>query len=231
MSNQGTRKRLTKSQESLLILVLLALAAFAWQWWDAQQAENNPPLTLPASVSDITAKLEALPVQEKLPKSLYDRKAFGTAWKDVDGNRCDTRNDILQRDLTSITYEGNSNCTVKAGTLADPYTGKTIDFLRGHGALVDIDHVVALGEASRSGAMSLPEEQREAIANDPLNLLAVDAPANRAKGDKDASEWMPPNEAFHCQYASLQVQVKDKYGLAVSPPEKAALLQALATCE
>lgn len=163
------------------------------------------------------------------PPEKYNRvDQFGPAWKDVDHNGCDTRNDILARDL--IVRGMRNSCVVTAGQLADPYSGKWIDFRKKEASKVQIDHVVALENAWQSGAYNLTQEDREALANDPDNLLAVNGHDNMAKGSKSADQWMPPNTAYACTYASKQVQIKTRYALTVTTSEKQALADALATC-
>lgn len=163
------------------------------------------------------------------PPEKYNRvDQFGPAWKDVDHNGCDTRNDILARDLT--VKEMRNACVVTAGQLADPYSGKRIDFSKKEASKVQIDHVVALENAWQSGAYNLSKENREALANDPDNLLAVNGHDNMAKGSKSADQWMPPNSTYACAYASKQVQIKTRYALTVTSSEKQALADALATC-
>jgi len=145
----------------------------------------------------------------------YDREGqFGPAWKDVDGNGCDTRNDILARDLEDIRLDGDK-CTVLSGTLSDPYTGETIEFTRGVSTShrVQIDHIVPLSLAARTGALDWSQEQRERFSNDPINLLAVDGPTNGSKGDKGPGDWLPPNKAFHCDYVKTYVNVINAYDL------------------
>lgn len=177
-------------------------------------------------------RLEALPVKGKAPMTGYDRSQFGPAWKDVYRNGCDTRNDILRRDLRATELKpGTKGCVVASGALNDPYTGKQIDFVRGpQSAKVQIDHVVALGNVWVSGGQKLSAEQKAAIANDPLNLLAVDGPANMQKSDKDASGWLPKNKGFRCSYVARQIAVKGKYGLSVTPAEKQAMARVLDSC-
>jgi hypothetical protein len=175
--------------------------------------------------------LDRLPVKGRAPMTGYDRDEFGPAWLDADRNGCDTRNDILRRDLTAKSIEsGTYGCVVDSGHLADPYTGRGIDFVKGDSDSVDIDHVVSLGDAWSTGAFSWPIRKRAALANDPMNLLAVDAGANRQKGDGDAATWLPPHKADRCAYVSRQVSVKAKYGLWVTPAEAAAMHRVLASC-
>ena len=179
------------------------------------------------------ASLETLPVKGRAPKTGYTRDQFGQAWADVDRNGCDTRNDILKRDLTSITYKSKTrNCVVLSGTLLDRYSGESINFLRGNitSMEVQIDHVVALSNAWQTGAFKLTAEQRKALANDPINLFAVKGRLNSQKGDGDAATWLPPLKSFRCAYVAQQIAVKAKYSLWVVPPEKAAMLSILAKC-
>jgi len=180
-----------------------------------------------------TAVLETLPVKGRAPKTGYTRDQFGPAWADVNRNGCDTRNDILKRDLTEILYKaGTRNCVVASGTLVDRYSGETINFVRGNvtSMEVQIDHVVALSNAWQTGAFKLTADQRKALANDPLNLLAVKGRLNSQKGDGDAATWLPPMKNFRCAYVAQQIAVKAKYSLWVVAPEKAAMLSILAKC-
>lgn len=177
--------------------------------------------------------LAGLPVKGRAPKTGYSRSQFGPAWADVDHNGCDTRNDILNRDLTDVTRKpGTHDCVVASGRLADPYTGRTIGFTRGEktSSLVQIDHVVALSDAWQKGAQRLSEERREQLANDPYNLLAVDGNANMVKSDGDAATWLPDNKAFRCEYVARQIGVKTRYGLWVTRAEHDAMAGVLASC-
>ena len=182
------------------------------------------------TVVDVVAKMA---VKGRAAKTGYTREQFGTAWKDVDRNGCDTRNDILNRDLSSLIYKVSAkDCVVLSGVLIDPYSGQSIDFLRGVATSSDvqIDHVVALSNAWQTGAFKLTLEVRTAFANDPLNLLAVKGVLNSQKGDGDAATWLPPRKSYRCAYVARQVAVKYKYGLWLTAPEKAAILKLLNTC-
>ena len=186
-----------------------------------------------ASPKTAEAVLETLAVKGRAPKTGYERSQFGPAWTDVDRNGCDTRNDILYRDLTSITYKpGTRDCVVLSGVLVDPYSGEKIAFERGAKTSMDvqIDHVVALSNAWQTGAFKLSYEKRLAFANDPMNLLAVKGRLNSQKGDGDAATWLPPLKSIRCAYVAQQIVVKAKYGLWVTPPEKAAMQSLLAKC-
>ena len=165
--------------------------------------------TAAISTTTATALLATIPVKPASSTAAYNRTAdFGEAWLDENHNGCDTRNDILNRDLTDLTKAGV--CRVLTGVLVSPYTGSTIDFVRGEktSALVQIDHLVALGDAWETGAENLSQAQRETLANDPLELMAVDGRSNDQKGDKDAAEWLPTNAAFDCTYVARQISVK-----------------------
>ncbi len=172
--------------------------------------------------------LRSLPVKGRAPQTGYSRGQFGQTWADVNRNGCDTRTDILNESLSPITRSGR--CTVLSGVLADPYTGTQIRYQRGGVSEVDIDHVVALSNAWQTGAFGFPFAKRVAFANDPLNLLAVDASANRQKGDGDAATWLPPNKSYRCAYVARQVAVKQKYELWVTPAERNAIAAILGSC-
>jgi hypothetical protein len=177
------------------------------------------------------ALLETLPVKGRAPKTGYDREGkFGSAWLDVDRNGCNTRDDILARDLVDVVREGP--CRVLSGVLADPYTATTIDFERGQdtSSLVQIDHIVPLLDAWQTGAQQASADERTALANDPLNLEAADGSANSSKGAGDAATWLPPNTAFRCEYVARQIAVKSAYGLWVTPAEHDAMLRVLGGC-
>ena len=189
--------------------------------------------TSSAKTGTALAALASLAVKGRAPKTGYDRAAFGQAWADVDRNGCDTRNDVLRRDLTAFVVKaGTHGCVVLAGTLHDPYTATTIAFVRGQStsAEVQIDHVVALSDAWQKGAQQLSADTRRALANDSLNLLAVDGRANQRKSDGDAASWLPPNKPYRCPHAARQVAVKAKYKLWVTSAERDALGRILATC-
>jgi len=187
----------------------------------------------PVKGGSALAGLATVKVKGRAPKTGYDRALFGQAWADVDRNGCDTRNDVLRRDLSAFVLKtGTHGCLVLSGTLQDPYTAMTIMFVRGQStsAKVQIDHVVALSDAWQKGAQQWSTQRRTAFANDSLNLLAVDGPTNARKGDGDAATWLPPNKAYRCSYAARQVAVKVKYGLWVTSAEGEALTRILAAC-
>ena len=193
-------------------------------------------LLLPEAASAVSVKkerataiIETLAVKGRAAKTGYDRSSF-SHWRDPDRNGCDARNDTLRRDLTNLVIKSDSNgCKVLGGVLADPYSGKNIDFVF-CASLVDIDHVVALSNAWQTGAFQFTSEIRLQFANDPLNLLAVSASLNRQKGDGDAATWLPPTKSYRCQYVARQIAVKKKYGLWITKPEKVAMSTLLAKC-
>jgi hypothetical protein len=199
-------------------------------------------LCLPASAAAVTrapgwlklarTELPQLRVAMPAPMTGYSRAKFGPAWSDVDDNGCDTRDDVLKRDLKTIAFKTGSTCVVQTGTLHDPYTGKVIHFVRGVGTstTVQIDHVVALGDAWQTGAATWTAARRLDYANDPGVLLAVDGPANEAKGDSDAGHWLPPRKTFDCRYAARQIAIKTKYDLWLTQPEHDAMSTLLAGC-
>jgi hypothetical protein len=196
----------------------------------ASAAHRAPAKAGTAKAGTALEVLATLPVKGRAPLTGYDRDRFGQAWLDTNRNGCDTRGDILSRDLTRLRYRaGTGDCVVEAGVLADPYTGRQIHYVRGNDT-VDIDHVVALGDAWQTGAQQWVPRERAAFANDPMNLLAVDSSANRQKGDGDTATWLPSNRAGRCAYVARQVSVKGKYHLWVTPAEHAAMARVLAGC-
>lgn len=187
------------------------------------------PTNTHAAPIDALVALNNLEVKGRAPKTGYARSQF-PHWSDPDRNGCDARNDTLKRDLTNISYKaGTRDCKVIAGQLLDPFSGKVITFSATK-MVIDIDHVVALSNAWQTGAAYFDKNKRSQIANDPLNLLAVDSKLNRQKGDGDAATWLPPSKAFRCEYVARQVAVKAKYGLWVTQPEKVAIDKILSTC-
>ncbi|MFI6812228.1 HNH endonuclease family protein [Nonomuraea sp. NPDC050328] len=196
-----------------------------------RQPQKDPVST--GKPGEARKKLDKLAVKGRAPKTGFDRDEFGPAWADVDRNGCDTRNDILKRDLTDETFKsGTHDCIVLTGVLKDPYGGKTIKFRRGNDTsmAVQIDHLIPLSDAWQKGAQRWSADKRRQFANDPLNLLAVDGPLNNQKSDSDAATWMPPRRSYWCEYVTRQIDVKAKYDLWVTEAEKKALERGLETC-
>ncbi|OFM28544.1 HNH endonuclease family protein [Corynebacterium sp. HMSC072A02] len=191
-------------------------------------------------IAEALTALDSLEVKGRAPKTGYEREEFGQAWSDdvtveFGHNGCDTRNDILRRDLAPdslVLKEGTHDCVALAGTLHDPYSGQDIEFQRGAqtSRAVQIDHVVALADAWQKGAQQWSPEKRRNFANDPRNLLAVDGPLNQQKGAGDAATWLPPNKGFRCEYARRIVEVKATYEIWVTKAEKDALSRLLQAC-
>ncbi|WP_319446970.1 MULTISPECIES: HNH endonuclease family protein [unclassified Mycobacterium] len=190
-----------------------------------------------ATGTDVLAGIPEIPV--RIHGHDYRRAAFGDSWTDDNTapggrNGCDTRNDILDRDLVDKTYVSIKRCphAVATGTLYDPYTNDVIHFTRGNqvGAAVQIDHIVPLALAWDLGARDWTDELRTRFANDPANLIAVQGQANQDKGDEQPADWMPPNHAFWCQYAVQFAAVLRGYGLPVDAPSAPVLREAAATC-
>lgn len=211
--------------------------------YQASGLEQQPPWepstpTRSASASGAAADaLADLPVKGRAPMSGYEREQFGQAWSDaarVDGarNGCDTRNDVLRRDLSDVVVKpGTRGCLVLSGTLRSPYSGHEIGFERGEqSGLVQIDHVVPLADAWVKGGQALSADEREDLANDPLNLMAVEGGLNGSKGAGDAATWRPPARSSWCSYAARQIAVKKDYRLWVTAAEKQALLEMLEPC-
>ena len=203
-------------------------------WTQAREAGRYPVTA--EDVARSRSALAALPVKGRAPLTGYDRGQFGEAWADVDGNGCDTRNDVLARDLTAATFAPGTGlavqgCVVLAGTLDDPYSGEPRSFTRGAGSgAVQIDHVVALADAWQTGAQQLTAARREQLANDPANLLAVDGALNQQKGAGDAATWLPPNKPYRCVYVLRQIRVKAAYDLWVTAAERDAMARTIDEC-
>ncbi|RNI17199.1 HNH endonuclease family protein [Flexivirga caeni] len=220
----------------VLLTVACALTVGAFVVRPGGGRARATPVQVPAAV---WTQLSSLPVKGRAPKTGYARSRFGQAWSDdvaVAGghNGCDTRNDILARDLKPVRIKPDThNCIVLSGTLDDPYTGRKIEFRRGASSsgAVQIDHLVALSDAWQTGAQQLTSEQRLDFANDPANLLAVDGPANQQKGAGDAATWLPSNHEFRCAYVMQQIRVKSAYHLWVTPAEHDAMSRVLHACE
>lgn len=209
----------------------------------ASEAEPVPSVltsVAPAPGGEVSAArqlLGSLEIKGRAPKTGYERAKFGQRWSDdveveFGHNGCDTRNDILNRDLKNVTYKPRTrDCVVLTGTLEDPYSGRVIEFERGpESAKVQIDHVVPLADAWVKGAQQLSEDERRNFANDPRNLLAVDGRLNQQKGAGDAATWLPPAKEFRCEYVTRQVEVKAAYRLWVTQAEYEAIDRVLSSC-
>ncbi|WP_156465941.1 MULTISPECIES: HNH endonuclease family protein [unclassified Rathayibacter] len=193
----------------------------------------SPSTAAVGPAAEALAALAAIPTVDGFADLPYDRDLFGQAWSDVDRNGCDTRNDILGRDLMDPVFKpGTRDCKVLAGLLIDPYDGTAVSFVSGSNTsrLVQIDHVVALGWAWHHGAWAWSDEQRLAFANDPANLVAASEETNQAKSDAGPGEWLPPARELQCGYIEQFVAVVSAYGLEVTELDRKAAKAVLANC-
>lgn len=229
-----TKRNVKRIVTALVFITVLSIGAYgsntSKQAAVSEGSRDNLAAPANSSAGEALAKLD---IKGRAPKTGYSRSQFGEGWNVTNG--CDTRNRILQRDLTDITYAPTADavvCKVQSGTLNDPYTGKTIRFVRGEGTSDDIqiDHVVALSDAWQKGAQGLDAATRNTLANDPLELLAVDGAANQNKSDGDAATWLPPNKAYRCAYVARQIAVKTKYKLWITRAEYDAMNGVLRSC-
>ena len=223
----------TRIIKVLLVLIIAAIGIYQTSLKPTDPTDSSTQ-SLPSVVqSPASEALMALEIKGRAPKTGYSRAQFGDGWPNTDG--CDTRNRILARDLSNATYVPTLElvvCKVASGTLNDPYTGKIIQFVRGELTSddVQIDHVIALSDAWQKGAQLLTPEERVKLANDPLELLAVDGAANQQKSDGDAATWLPPNKSYRCSYVARQIAVKKKYKLWVTRSEYDTMANVLNTC-
>ncbi|MCM2413653.1 MULTISPECIES: HNH endonuclease family protein [unclassified Streptomyces] len=189
------------------------------------------PLTSDKDRAAARKVIEKVATKGRGPKTGYERDKFGYAWKDsvddvpLSHNGCDTRNDLLARDGKKVELRSGSDCVVVAMTLKDPYTGKTIEWRKKQATKVQIDHVMPLSYDWQMGAARWSEAKRQQIANDPLNLIPVDGPANGSKSDSGPASWLPPYKPIRCSYALRFAQVSLKYELPVTAPDKKVMLE------
>lgn len=189
---------------------------------------STNPTSTSSSASPLAIDiLEKLEVKGRAPKTGYSREEFYDGWPNVDG--CSLRQRIIKREFgDTAVLDG---CNVVSGKFDEPYTGEHMKFTsREEIAKIQIDHVVALSDAWQKGAQYKDKDTRYAIATDPLNLLAVDGPANMQKSDGDSATWLPSNKKFRCQYVARQISVKYKYSLWVTETEKSAMAKVLESC-
>lgn len=230
-----THRQLLWLAAGALLAVLVAAQAVS----GAGRAELAARAAAPtvAAGADVLAGVRVVPVRVR--GNDYRRSAFGEAWDDDNSapggrNGCDTRNDILNRDLLDKTFVTTKRCpqAVATGTLRDPYTNGTVPFVRGQqaGTSVQIDHIVPLAFAWDMGGRDWPDPLRKRFANDPANLLAVAGTANQDKGDLPPGEWMPSNTAFWCQYALAFAEVLRGYRLTIDAASAQRLREAAAGC-
>jgi hypothetical protein len=183
----------------------------------------TPAAPTPSPSDDSQRLLGQLTVVSAGSMRGYSRDRF-PHWRAV-GPNCDVRDTVLRRNGTSLRLDG---CNVVGGRWLSPYDNRTLS----DPALVDIDHMVPLANAWRSGASDWDDARRGEFANDLTRpqLIAVSVSANRAKGDQDPSQWKPPNRNYWCDYAVDWIAVKYYWQLSVTTKEKAALAEMLETC-
>ncbi|MFG3287078.1 HNH endonuclease family protein [Streptomyces sp. NPDC048111] len=188
----------------------------------APAAEAAPPT--PVSAATARTYLGELTVRAEGSLTGYSRDKF-PHWITQSGS-CNTREVVLKRDGTGVTTD--SSCAATSGSWYSAYDGATWSAA----ADVDIDHIVPLAEAWRSGANTWTTPQRQGFANDLTRpqLIAVTDNVNQAKGDKDPAKWLPSLTAYRCTYARMWVDVKHYYGLTVDTAEKSALQGILNGC-
>lgn len=207
----------------------------------AEQVDGiiTEPGTAPTG-SALTA-LESIPVAEDGGALKYNREDLYGGWmvSPTAGGECDARQEAYKRDMVDITWD--RDCVVDSGVLEkDPYTGERIVYQKGRGADVDIDHIVPLEDTCLHGlcVSDDPEAQqsvREAIANDPYNILTVDSSANRQKGAKSLDEWLAMEnpqiqDSALCDYAAHVVGIKGKYSLTMTQGEYNTIQDTLESC-
>ncbi|MGB3334023.1 MAG: DUF1524 domain-containing protein [Mycobacterium sp.] len=218
------------------VVLLVAIALVTNR--DTSSKKSTLTSSYPSSSQSPQKKLSSLPVKGRAPKTDYDRALFGSPWSDdvtVEGghNGCDTRNDILRRDLSGAGYQLGNSCIVLSGVLNDPYTGEAVLYQHEPEELspIQIDHIVPLLDAWQKGAQGWDELTRRNFANDPINLQATTAAVNQEKGSGDAATWLPDNKSYRCTYAARIVDVKTRYGLWITADEHEALAFLLNDCK
>ncbi|NUT37694.1 MAG: HNH endonuclease [Hamadaea sp.] len=226
-----------------LVLLLLVAAGVAW-WWDQGDVEEPDagPSATAAPTGGVVSPDAATALLAKLPRAAqshwdtYTRESFGDPlWTDDTAapggrNGCDTRDDVLRRDLTGARLGDRNPCVVLSGVLHDPYTGKLLPYDRSRASEIEIDHVVAVAAAWRSGAWAWTQQRRQEFANDIDNLMAADKTTNQDKRSQTPDNWKPPRRESWCGYARRYVTAKTRYALSVTPTEAKALGEMLATC-
>jgi hypothetical protein len=231
------RKRLLWLMVGVVLALVVAYHATASSDRHAAAFTAQADIPTVAPGVDVLAGIPEVPV--RIRSHDYRRAAFGDTWTDDNPapgghNGCDTRDDILDRDLVDKTYVSIKRCpnAVATGILHDPYTNATVALVRGNqvGASVQIDHIVPLALAWDLGARNWTDDMRLRFANDPANLLAVEGQANQDKGDHEPATWMPPNHGFWCQYSVQFATVLRGYGLPIDAPSATVLRDAAATC-
>ncbi|MET8358916.1 HNH endonuclease family protein [Micromonospora sp. NPDC005171] len=214
--------RFPRATRHAAAVVLAALASAGLVAVSAQPASATPP-GIPSKAT-AQSQLNALTVAAQGSTSGYSRDLF-PHWITISGS-CNTREQVLKRDGTSVVVD--SSCAATSGRWYSPYDGATWMAASD----VDIDHVVPLAEAWRSGANSWTTSRRQSFANDLTRpqLIAVTDNVNQAKGDQDPSTWQPSLSSYRCTYSKMWITVKYSWGLTLQSSEKSALQAMLNTC-
>lgn len=228
---RGVVRRAVRRISVLMAWSLIAgvVIGFALPWVSAPVGEH---VGLRRAVGVAFETMESLMVDDHPDGRGYDRASFDYRGTDDDGDGCDVRDEVLARDMTDVRVDPSDGCTVRRGVLEDPYTGSTIRFTRGSrtSSMVQIDHVVALENAWRSGARGWDSQTRRRFGNDQHNLMAVDGDANEDKGSASAAYWLPSNTGYRCRYVARQIAVKSEYGLSITTAERRAMTRVLGGC-
>ena len=233
-------RTLRRRRVGIVALFLIGVAAWlianpaSWQTEVIYGSETSESTPQAATNTDgayyASYLLSQLPVQAPADGSTYEREEqFYSSWPSIEG--CSLRQRIIKRDFAAATLD-DDNCTVIAGNFVDPYSSQEFDFTQKSeiSSGVQSDHVVALSNAWQTGAQNLSDDERYDLATDPLNLVAAGSEANQDKSDGDASEWLPANVAFRCDYVARQISVKYKYHLWLTSAEHDAMSEVLSSC-
>ncbi|WP_245687789.1 HNH endonuclease family protein [Rhodococcus phenolicus] len=225
-------------------ILVVAVAIVASCWWE-RAGPPDPAAPGSPSREELGRLLASVTVVFERPHvpgyhrgcGAGEACVFGPAWSDDHPGRgghdgCDTRNNVLARDLREVTFRpGAGECAVQSGTLDDPYTGTRILFRRSTSRAVHIDHIFPLAAAWDLGAASWSRDLRRQFANDiDFNLIAVDGTANEDKRDHTPADWLPPAASTRCWFAGKYLTVAVRYGLPVTAADHRALTDAAATC-
>ncbi|MCX5412874.1 HNH endonuclease family protein [Streptomyces sp. NBC_00059] len=206
------------------IAVVAASAALAATTGLLTAPTATAAMPTPVAASTARTYLSQLTVSAEGSSSGYSRDKF-PHWITQSG-ACNTREVVLKRDGTGVVQD--SACAATSGSWYSQYDGATWTAASD----LDIDHMVPLAEAWRSGASSWTTAQRQSFANDLTRpqLIAVTDNVNQSKSDQDPGEWLPSRTAYRCTYARAWVHVKHYYGLSVDSTEKSALQSVLNGC-
>lgn len=225
------------------VTAVLVAVVVSWSWdnlgTDTDAVPGSPDR---AAIHALLAQVDVVAERPEVPG--YERGCgpgegcvFGPAWSDDHpgaGGRdgCDTRNEVLARDLRSpVLRPGSGDCVVLSGVLHDPYTGARVEFRRAEAQAVHIDHIYPLAAAWDLGAARWPADRRRQFANDiTYNLVAVDGQANIDKGDRTPAQWLPPAAGYRCWFAGRYLTVAVRYALPVTAADHRVLSEVAGSC-